>query len=80
MHTCMRPRRVGLVARFDSVNIASIPWSSSPRGQFEAEFAQLTEKANGLLFSEKEILEFNHIAEECGAEPWKISDFAESET
>ena len=49
-------------------------------GQFEAEFAQLTEKANGLLFSEKEILEFNHIAEECEAEPWKISDFTERET
>ena len=49
-------------------------------GQYEAEFAQLTEKANGLLFSEKEILEFNHVAEECRAEPWKISDFSEGET
>ena len=47
-------------------------------GQFEAEFAELTHKANGLLFSEKEILEFNSIAEECGAETWKISDFDES--
>ena len=47
-------------------------------GQFEAEFAELTRKANGLLFSEKEILEFNSIAEECGAETWKISDFDES--
>jgi L-2-hydroxycarboxylate dehydrogenase (NAD+) len=44
-------------------------------GQIEAQFAELSEKAGGLLFSEKEINEFNHIAKECGAEQWEISDF-----
>ena len=44
-------------------------------GQIEAKFAALTEKAGGLLFSEKEILEFNQIADECGAKPWQMSDF-----
>ena len=33
----------------------------------------MSEKANGLLFSEKEIEEFNQIAHECDAEPWQIS-------
>ena len=45
-------------------------------GQIEAQFAQLSEQANGLLFSEKEIEEFNHIAHECEAEPWQIDQFA----
>jgi len=42
-------------------------------GQFEAEFAERTEQAGGLLFSENEILEFNKIATECGATPWPAS-------
>ena len=48
-------------------------------GEIEAKFAKLSEQAGGLLFSEKEIEEFNHIAEECGAEPWLIGDFQTSE-
>ena len=44
-------------------------------GQIEAQFAELSKKAGGLLFSEKEIEEFNHIAKECGADQWEMSDF-----
>jgi len=44
-------------------------------GQFEAEFAERTRKAGGLLFSGNEIHAFNQIAMECGASPWSVSDF-----
>ena len=44
-------------------------------GQFEAEFAKRTQAAGGLLFSENEILEFNHIATECGGEAWSVENF-----
>ena len=40
-------------------------------GQIEANFAKRSEKAGGLLFSEKEIEAFNQIAQDCHAEPWK---------
>ena len=44
-------------------------------GQIEAEFAKLSELAEGLLFSEKEIEEFNLIAKECESEPWQLGEF-----
>ena len=44
-------------------------------GQLEAEFAQRSEQAGGLLFSEKEIEAFNHLAQECGATPWSLDQF-----
>ena len=34
-------------------------------GQFEADLPERSEQAGGLLFSEKEIEAFNHLAEEC---------------
>lgn len=46
-------------------------------GQIEAEFAQRTQNAGGLLFSEKEILEFNRIAAECNAGSWTLDSFSE---
>ena len=45
-------------------------------GQMEADFANRTAAAGGLLFSENEILEFNHIAEQINADLWVISDFS----
>ena len=45
-------------------------------GQFEAQFAKRSELAGGLLFSEKEIEAFNHLAEECGATPWSLDQFS----
>jgi L-2-hydroxycarboxylate dehydrogenase (NAD+) len=45
-------------------------------GQIEAQFAKLSERAGGLLFSEKEVEGFNQIAKECGSEPWKIEELA----
>jgi len=47
-------------------------------GQIEAQFAKLSEEAGGLLFSEKEIEEFNLIAKECGSEPWQLSALEKS--
>lgn len=44
-------------------------------GQFEAQFAKRTEKAEGLLFSENEILEFNKIASECDGKTWTLNNF-----
>ena len=44
-------------------------------GQFEAEFAERTKKAGGLLFSENEILGFNKIANECGHPIWEPEQF-----
>jgi len=44
-------------------------------GQLEAEFAKRSEKSGGLLFSEKEIEAFAHIAEVCNVSPWKTTDF-----
>ena len=41
-------------------------------GQIEAEAAQKTEQAGGLLFSEAEINSFNEIADECGQPRWKL--------
>ena len=43
--------------------------------QFEAEFAERSERAGGLLFSEKEIEEFNQIGTDCGVNQWDISQF-----
>ena len=40
--------------------------------------AKLSEEAGGLLFSEKEIEEFNLIAKECGSEPWQLSALEKS--
>ena len=45
-------------------------------GQFEAQFAKRSEQAGGLLFSEKEIEAFNHLADECGAAPWSLDQFS----
>ena len=45
-------------------------------GQFEAQFAKRSEQAGGLLFSEKEIEAFNHLADECGATPWSLEQFS----
>ena len=44
-------------------------------GQIEAAFAKRSAKAGGLLFSENEIMEFNQIAEACGASLWPLVDF-----
>ena len=49
-------------------------------GQIEAEFAQRTEKAGGLLFSENEIISFSKMAEECGEAPWLATDFPKEVT
>lgn len=48
-------------------------------GQIEATFAARTEKAGGLLFSEKEIEGFNELAAECGQPLWKVADFKTAE-
>ena len=44
-------------------------------GQMEAEFAKRSERAGGLLFSEKEIEEFSKIAVECNQRPWSLDEF-----
>ncbi|MCC5835740.1 MAG: Ldh family oxidoreductase [Opitutales bacterium] len=44
-------------------------------GQMEAEFAARSERSGGLLFTEKEILAFNEVAEECGVEGWNLDQF-----
>ena len=43
--------------------------------QMEAEFAKRSERAGGLLFSEKEIEEFSKIAVECNQRPWSLDEF-----
>lgn len=42
-------------------------------GQIEAEAAELSRNAGGLLFTEAEIASFAQIAEECGHPPWEVS-------
>ena len=37
-------------------------------GTIEANSAKLSERANGLLFTEAEVKGFIHLAEECGLE------------
>ena len=44
-------------------------------GQIEANFAKRSENNGGLLFSEKELDEFETLAEESGEEPWDRSGF-----
>ncbi|WP_269540543.1 Ldh family oxidoreductase [Cerasicoccus fimbriatus] len=44
-------------------------------GQIEAQAAERTRKSGGLLFTEAEINGFNELADECGAERWKVADF-----
>ena len=44
-------------------------------GQDFAQAAARTEKAGGLLFSAAEIEEFDHLASEVGAAPWRADDF-----
>ena len=44
-------------------------------GQPEALFAERSERNEGLLFSEKELDEFDEVAEECGLEKWDRSVF-----
>ena len=44
-------------------------------GQPEALFAARSERNEGLLFSEKELDEFDEVAEECGLEKWDRSVF-----
>jgi len=39
-------------------------------GQLEARFAERSERNGGLLFSEKELDEFDEVAEQCGLEKW----------
>ena len=46
-------------------------------GQMEADFAQRTARSGGLLFSEKELDEFDHYAEQCGAPKWDRTTLAE---
>ncbi|WP_309399688.1 Ldh family oxidoreductase [Cerasicoccus maritimus] len=48
-------------------------------GQIEAGAAARTAKNGGLLFSEAEINGFNELADECGAEQWKVADFKVAE-
>ena len=45
-------------------------------GEMEARFAARSKEAGGLLFTEKEIEAFNELADECGQEAWKLSDFS----
>ena len=47
-------------------------------GQDFAQAADRTEKAGGLLFSEAEIGEFNHISQEIGVSEWTIESFQKS--
>ena len=42
-------------------------------GEIEAEAAQRTAAAGGLLFSAAEIQSFNEIATECGEQPWDLN-------
>ncbi|MDD2706678.1 MAG: Ldh family oxidoreductase [Verrucomicrobiae bacterium] len=44
-------------------------------GQLEAEGARLTQQHGGLLFTKAEMDAFAEMARECGASPWKESDF-----
>lgn len=44
-------------------------------GQIEAEAAQLSAKHEGLLFTEAELTEFAHIAEDCQQTPWDMAKF-----
>ena len=39
-------------------------------GQIEAEAADMTQAAGGLLFTQAEVNSFNDIARECGQDPW----------
>ena len=48
-------------------------------GQPEARFAERSERNGGLLFSEKELDEFDLVAEECGIEKWDRSVFQVAE-
>ena len=48
-------------------------------GQMEARFAERSEKNGGLLFSEKELDEFDEVAKECGRDKWNRSDFPVAE-
>ncbi|MBG30991.1 MAG: lactate dehydrogenase [Opitutae bacterium] len=48
-------------------------------GQPEALFAERSEKNGGLLFSEKELDEFDEVAEECGQQKWDRSGFKTAE-
>ena len=48
-------------------------------GQPEARFADRSENNGGLLFSEKELDEFDDIAEECGLDKWNRSTFRVAE-
>lgn len=41
-------------------------------GQFEAAFAKRSDDANGLLFTEAELKEFNELARELGEKEWDI--------
>lgn len=45
-------------------------------GQFEAEAAERSAKAGGLLFSEAEMQELNHLAAECGEPPFDLANLA----
>ncbi len=42
-------------------------------GQFEAAFAKRSDDANGLLFTEAELKEFNELAHEVGIQQWDIA-------
>ena len=45
-------------------------------GQIEAEFAERTQTAGGLLFNAKEIEAFNEIADECGQPRWNLQNLS----
>jgi len=47
-------------------------------GQPEARFAERSKRNAGLLFSEKELDEFEEVAEQCGVEKWDRRDFNEA--
>jgi ureidoglycolate dehydrogenase (NAD+) len=44
-------------------------------GQIEAQWAEATQRHGGFLFSEAEFEAFQHIATECGAEPWRRAQY-----
>jgi ureidoglycolate dehydrogenase (NAD+) len=44
-------------------------------GQPEARAGELSKKHGGLLFTEAEIEEFNHLAEEAGVRRWNFAEF-----
>lgn len=48
-------------------------------GQPEARFAERSKRNGGLLFSEKELDEFDQVAEECGIDIWDRSVFQVAE-